>query len=336
MMSICICGGGSLGHVCAGVFASQGYTVNILSGHPEKWDKNITVTDQTGKTYKAHPAIVSSSPEKVISCSDIVLLCVPGYLIEKSLSQIKPFLKKDAIVGSIVSSTGFFFKAHDILSPDTTIFGFQRVPFIARINEYGKSASLLGYKPSVNVAIENAPDPEQLRRRLEDMFITPVILLHNFYEASLTNSNPILHTGRLYSMWGNSPLKPIDNPILFYADWTDDASKILIDMDNEFMKLVTALNIRKGIIPSLLEYYESVDAPSLTNKIRSIEAFKMIKAPMIQTEYGWIPDFNSRYFTEDFPYGLSIIKNLCVEHKLNTPTIDKVYNWGIFQITDIN
>ena len=45
-MKICICGGGSLGHVCAGVMASQkDVQLNILSGHPERWQKIITVTD---------------------------------------------------------------------------------------------------------------------------------------------------------------------------------------------------------------------------------------------------------------------------------------------------
>ena len=36
-MKICICGGGSLGHVCAGVMASQeDVELNILSGHPDR------------------------------------------------------------------------------------------------------------------------------------------------------------------------------------------------------------------------------------------------------------------------------------------------------------
>lgn len=334
MDSICICGGGSLGHVCAGVFASQGHSVNILSGHPAKWEKTIEVTDNDGKIYTAHLHRVSSLPEDVIPISNIVLLCVPGYLIEKTLRQIKPFLMEDTIVGSIVSSTGFFFKAHEILSPSTTIFGFQRVPFIARVNEYGKSASLLGYKPSVNIAVENAQDAASLRERLEKLFMTPVRLLNNFYEASLTNSNPILHTGRLYSMWGKTPVTPVEEPILFYAQWTDDASRTLIDMDNEFMALLSALHIPEGVIPSLLDYYESKDASSLTAKIRSIEAFKTIKSPMIHTPEGWLPDFNSRYFTEDFPFGLKIIRDLCKKHNIDTPTIDKVYQWGMSRLSE--
>ena len=31
---------------------------------------------------------------------------------------------------------------------------------------------------------------------------------------------------------------------------------------------------------------------------------------MIKVDGGWIPDFNSRYFTADFPYGLAILESM--------------------------
>lgn len=331
-MKICICGGGGLGHVCAGVFASQGHIVNILSGHPQQWSEKIIVKDNDGKEYSGSLNIVSDSPESVISDSDIALLCVPGYLIEETLLKIKPYLNKDIKVGAIVSSTGFFFQAHKVLDSNNCLFGFQRVPYISRVNDYGKSANLLGYKQALNVAIENCDSSQEFATELSNLFLTPVNVLNSFYEASLTNSNPILHTGRLYSMWGTHEVNPVAEQSLFYAEWTDEASQCLIDMDNEFMQLLSVLGVKQGVIPSLLDYYESSDAKSLTAKIRSIEAFKTIKSPMIQTEQGWMPDYGSRYFTEDFPFGLKFIKDLMEKHNISSPTIDKVYHWGISRI----
>ena len=43
----------------------------------------------------------------------------------------------------------------------------------------------------------------------------------------------------------------------------------------------------------------------------------------------YIPDFHSRYFTEDFPYGLAIIHRLIHEHNIPAPHIDQVYDWGM-------
>lgn len=325
-MKICICGGGSLGHVCAGVMASQeDVEMNILSGHPDRWQKTITVTDLDGKQFVAKINRISSKPEEVVAGQDIVLLCLPGYLIEKTLRDIKPFVGQ-ASVGTVVSSTGFFFFAHDILGKDAKLFGFQRVPFISRVAEYGKTANLLGYKSSLAAVLENIEDSESFRRDLERLFITPVTLLGSFYEVALSNSNPILHTGRLYSMFHGRENELFDHNILFYKEWTDEASQLLIDMDAEFFRLLEKLNVHS--LPTLLDYYESTDAASLTRKIQSIPAFQTITSPMKQVDGGWMVDFGSRYFTEDFPYGLRWIKTMVIDNNLETPNIDMVFEWG--------
>ena len=320
---ICICGGGSLGHVCAGVLSSKA-EVRILSGHPDKWARSLTVTDPDGKVFNGTLSEVSSDPSRVVSGSDIILLCVPGHLIEKTLIDIKPFIG-DAAVGSVVSSTGFFFFAHSVLGSDARLFGFQRVPYIARVSEYGRSALLLGYKSSLTVALENLP--EEFAANLQTLFDTPVSIAGGYLEVSLTNSNPILHTGRLYTMFRGREDEVFDHNILFYKEWTDEASQKLIDMDAEFFRLLDRLGVNG--IPTLLDYYESTDATSLTAKISSIEAFQAITSPMVQVEGGWKMDRTSRYFTEDFPFGLMWIKDLAVQNNIDTPVIDEVYDWGM-------
>ena len=99
-------------------------------------------------------------------------------------------------------------------------------------------------------------------------------------------------------------------------------------MDNEFQALLRKLGLKESAIPPVLEYYESHDAESLCNKIRSIAAFKGIKSPMIETTNGWIPDTHRRYFTEDFGYGLKFIYQLNIEKKLISQNINHVYKWG--------
>lgn len=330
-MKITICGGGSLGHVCAGVFASQrDVDVNIFTQQPNRWNKEITTIDNEGKIYSGKLNIVSSDPNLCIKGSDIVFLCLPGFAIERVLREIKPYLSEDTIVGSIVSSTGFFFKAHEIFGFDNTkLFGFQRVPYIARTKEYGSSAYLLGYKKELAIATENVDDVCKFKDDVAKLFLTPTKLLNNYYEASLTNSNPILHTGRLFSMWHNWCGEEYDHNILFYKEWTEEASQMIIDMDAEFMALLEKLPVDKSLIPTLLGYYESFDATSLTKKISSIEAFQTITSPMIKSEGGWVPDFSSRYFTEDFPHGLKYIVDLAKQNNVSIPIIDKVYEWGI-------
>ncbi len=319
-----------MGHVCAGVFASRPEnTVNILSGHPEKWGKEIVAKDLDGKEYRGPLNRVSNRPSEVVTDQDLILLCVPGFLIEKTLVGIKPFVG-DAMVGSVVSSTGFFFFAHSVLGEGARLFGFQRVPYISRVREYGRSAALLGYKDILAMAVENIPDKDKFRETAEALFMTPVRLLGSYYEAALTNSNPILHTGRLFTMFSGKEDFIFDHKILFYKEWTDAASQKLIGMDEEFFRLLDVLRVHG--IPTLLDYYESSDAASLTRKISSIPAFQAIESPMVEVPGGWKADFGSRYFTEDFPFGLRWIKDLAAEHGVDTPVINEVYEWGMSRI----
>lgn len=349
MKRLCICGGGNLGHVIAGfVAAQQDMEVSLLTNRPEAWSQELVITDVNGNghpstvhrppspfltspssIFRGRLKAVSSAAEEVIANADMVLLCLPGFAIHDELLKIRPWLKAGACVGSVVASTGFFFEAFSLLSKDTPLFGFQRVPFIARTTQYGKAADLKGYRKELFVAIEQTTEKEMLRQQLERMLKTPIHLLKSHYEVSLTNSNPLLHPSRLYSLWKDwKPGLVYDTVPAFYYDWTDEASEYLIAMDNEFQQLLKVLPVSPGSIPPLLTYYESSDIPSLTRKIRSIPAFAGMMAPMKPCDGGFVPDFSNRYFTEDFPYGLAIINKVMHEKGIPCPTIDRILEWG--------
>lgn len=329
-MNICICGGGNLGHVVLGVLAAQPQNrVSLLTNHPQRWADTVTVTDPNGKQYVGKIVQITNRAEDVIPHSDIVLLCLPGFAIREELEKIRPYLSATTAVGSIVSSTGFFFEAQRLLPKEQPLFGFQRVPFISRTTEYGRSAELKGYKPLLNLAIEQTADKEALCLTIEQLFHTPTQLLQSHYEASLTNSNPLLHPSRLYTLWKDwhEGIVYDKNPY-FYADWTLEAAQLYIDMDAEFQTLLRTLPVRSEAIPDVLTYYESHDAASLAHKLRTIPAFQGILSPMKEVEGGFLPDFHSRYFTEDFPFGMRFIIELAQEKGVQIPKIKEVYEWG--------
>lgn len=334
IVKICICGGGGLGHTCAAVLSSHdGVEVMLYTQHPEQWNHHFVVDDSNGKQYQGRLTKISNQAENVIPHADIVLLCLPAYLVEKTLTTIKPHLSSSTIVGSVVGNTGFFLFAHEIFSDKPVgLFAFQRVPFISRVAEYGKKALLLGYKKDLLIATENISQKQDFCNQISKLFCTPTSLVDSFYEVTLSNSNPILHTGRLYAMWRNWDGKQYANIPLFYNDWTNETSEIIIQMDKEFFGLLNKLNVSTLHLPTLLEYYEVNDAASLTQKIKSIPAFANILSPMKPLSDGWIPDFDSRYFTEDFPFGLRFIYELAHKYDVDCPIIDKVYNWGIGKI----
>jgi len=331
-MNITICGGGNLGHVCAGFLgAKEECHVSLLTTHPDRWSHRVEVIAPNGKIFGGRIETVSSVPQDVIPQADIVLICLPGYAIHDVLLIITPYIKPTTWVGTVVSSTGFFFEAMKIFPQTQPLFGFQRVPFISRIINYGHSAELKGYKNSLGVAVEQTDNKENVKMTLETLFNTPTKLLDSYYEVSLSNSNPLLHPARLYSLWKDwKPGTSYEHNPFFYADWTLEASELLIAMDKEFQTLISKLGLKKGCIPTLLDYYESYDANSLTKKLCSIPAFQGILSPMTVNMFGrFEPDFSSRYFTEDYPYGLRFIVETAEKQMVEIKKIKKVYNWGM-------
>ena len=335
MTTVCICGGGSLGHVVAGYIGAKGVDINILTRNPDNWSEELTVFTPDGNALHARPALVTDNPELAVKGAGIVLLCLPGYAIKPVLESIAPYVEKGSFVGSVFSSTGFFFEAQKVFDGNVSLWGFQRVPFIARVKEYGKSAALLGYKECYSIAVENSDDKESFRGVVETLFDRPVKLLKNHFEASFTNSNPILHPARLYSLfkdWNKEVY--YDRQFLFYEEWNELASETLVALDKELFMLLEKLPVTPGFLKPILEYYESDDIDALKRKITSIGSFKGIKTPMVETEYGWQPDLQSRYFQEDFNYGLRYIYEQAKQLHVATPTIDKIYNWGISLLSE--
>jgi hypothetical protein len=334
-MKITICGGGNLGHVVAGFLSSQEeHQVSLLTTRPEAWISEIEVVDCRGKVFHGKLDQISAKASEVINGRDLVIVCLPGFAIHDVLTEIRPFLSSETLVGTVVSSTGFFFEAMKLLPDNQPLFGFQRVPFISRIIEYGHSAELKGYKESLSVAVEQTADKESVRSLLEELFCAPTKLLDSYYEVSLSNSNPLLHTARLYSLWKDwKPGISYDSNPGFYEEWTVETSELYIAMDKEFQILLKRIGVKDGAIPPVLQYYESDDAESLTKKISSISAFKGIASPMKTNGCGkYEPDFNSRYFTEDFPYGMRFIVEVAEKYQIEIPMIQHVYNWGMEMI----
>lgn len=330
MKTICICGGGGQCHALAPLFSSKGYTVNILTSKPDIWSKEFNYRLPDGSESKAKLNEISNKPEVVIPKADVVIITVPGFAIREEIENIKPYLKKSTFVGGIFCSNGFFFEALELL-PNNPLFGFQRVPVIGYVIEKGHYGHLASFKSSIQLAVEQTSqeDKNDFIAWLGTIFPCPINLQNSYFEVSISNSNPLLHPARLYDLfidWNRSSTFT-HNP-LFYEEWTDRASQLLIEMDYELHNLIIALQLTPGCLPDILTYYESHDASSLTKKISSIEAFKGLKSPMVMTDNGLIPNFKSRYFIEDFGCGLKRYVELAHKLNISIPVMDKVYNWG--------
>ena len=170
---------------------------------------------------------------------------------------------------------------------------------------------------------------EKCAEIVSGIFDMPCRVIPNFLNLTMTPSNPILHTTRLRTLFEDwHPGVTYDSVPLFYEEWDDASSELLIACDEEVQEICRILpEFQLTDVKSLRVHYESPTVDAMTKKISSIQAFKGLTTPTVEIDGKLIPDLHSRYFTADFSYGLTIIKQIADLAGVKTPNIDATMNW---------
>lgn len=335
MKNVLILNAGNLGLACLAKFSDvDGYSVHLYSSRGSRSNVSSLVLREGEHCLDVSINPYVSDWEEALSEADIVLLTAPSYMHRAQLSQMQPYLKAGASVGALQCAGGFFWIARECLGEEVTLFGFQRPPYTARKSEDASSVAITGCKSVNHIAI-STPNPhcaQELSTDLLHLLGTEVVMC-NPVEAMLTNSNPLLHPARLYEIHTRIATVQSGYEVrpLFYEQWGDEASSLYVSMDIELQEIYSVLSKKYGKelnIKPVLDYYGVSSPQALTNKLRSIVAFKGIEAPCRGTENGYILDIESRYFTEDIPFGLMTLKQVAYMLGVETPHIDYVLHWA--------
>lgn len=328
-MRITIIGGGNIGTIMAAEAACKGHQVTIYTSNPECWQKEISVYDSDNKLlFIGNILLVTASMECAVKQADYIWITVPAFLFGNIAEKMLPYVHEGQRIGFVPGSGGAEFAFRKLMEKGCIIFGLQRVHSIARLKDYGKAVYQLGRKSVLQIGAIPSWETVDICNTMENIFDIHCVALDNYLSVTLTPSNPILHTTRLYSMFES--YKPGDiypRNFLFYEEWTDHASEALIACDKELQILCKVIPLELGAVMSLCDYYESQTVEAMTKKIRGIRAFQGLTSPMKQLDGGWVPDWESRYFTADFPFGIKIIKDFAKIFNVQTPSINNVWNW---------
>lgn len=328
-MRITIIGGGNIGTLLAGEMAYKGHSVTVCTSKPYKWNNIIDVLDdRTNVLMSGKINSVTDDLGKAVENAEIIWVTLPAHMFIEFGKKLARYITPGQVVGVIPGSGGAEFAFRSVIDKGAVLFGLQRVHSIARIEKYGKSVHMLGRKSKLEIGSVPPEKSLEISRIINTLMDIPCEALPNYLCVTLTPSNQILHTTRLYTMFRDYK-QGIFYPrnFLFYEEWTMEASEMLIACDIELQAICETIPINLEKVVSLREYYESQTADAMTQKIRGIKAFKSLTSPMVLCESGWKPDLSSRYFTSDFPYGLKIIKDLAGIFGVVSPNINAVWNW---------
>lgn len=331
-MNISIVGAGNIGTQIAVHAASQGHSVIIFTGKYNYINQNLRIIDENNKVFlQGKIQTATDNPDIAFVNADIIIITLPSFCQREFADKFEKYANVRLKLLFFPGTGGCECTFRRWINKGTTIWGVQRVPSVARLVKYGNCVKAIGYRKEMFVASIPYSCGHAACDFISDLFGIPCILLPNYLNVTLTPSNAILHTTRLYRLFKDfCSEKTYDKIPLFYEDWDIESSNLLLECDEEVQNICRILNKHFDLdyVRSLKEHYESNTAFDLKNKISSIKGFKGIETPCIKIAgNSYIPDFNSRYFRADFPYGLKILQEIGKIANVQTPYIDMIWFW---------
>ena len=329
-MKITIVGGGNIGTQFAVHCAEKSNDVVVYTSKPEIFSKHLNIVDEDGKTtHEGKIAFATSDPELAFRNADLIMVTMPSTMMKSIAEVIYAHTGWESMIGVVPGNGGSECAFRKCIDRGNVFFGIERVPAIARLVKKGKTVKSTGYREELHVSSLPIANAEKCAEMISDIFDMPCKVIPSFLNLTMTPSNPILHTTRLRTLFGDwKPGITYNTVPLFYEEWDDSSSELLISCDEEVQEICRALPVfQLDYVKSLRAHYDSPTVEAMTRKISSIQAFKGLTTPTVKVEGGLIPDLHSRYFTADFSYGLTIIKQVADFAGVSTPNSDATMNW---------
>lgn len=289
-----------------------GGSSNFYGCYFQRLDDNKTI--QSNFVYVTHDANLA------FEWADIIIITLPSFLIENFVNKITPYNPK--IILFVPGFGGKEMFSKPLLDKHITIAGLERVPYIARLSS--PQVVFASKKESIACGVMNNKS-EYICAILEELFDIPCKAVDNYLHISFTPSNPILHTARLYALFKDCTFATtFPKQIKFYGSWNDFSSQILIDLDKELEQIARYFGVE---FTTIRTHYNANSVESMTKKITSIKSLNHIDSPLKRQDSVFVIDKDSRYFIEDFPYGLCILRGFADIAEIKTPTMDRVLRW---------
>jgi hypothetical protein len=325
--NICIIGAGNIGVAAAAAISQNNqFNVTLLSSRAKDLSCPLKKIDTDSNTeILGNNIFLTDDYQDALKNCDLVIVTVPSFLIKNVIEQVSDFSIKMILFLPGYGGKEFF--CNELQKKGCIIAGLDRAPYVARLSDsYTVKASK---KKQIRLAVLKHEVSNELCKFVELLFGIPCTPIHNYLNVSFTPSNPILHTSRLYSMFKDASISTVfPRMIKFYAEWNDDSSSLLFKMDEELMQICKAfpkINLT-DVIPNSV-HYDSSTPELLTKKMRSISSLKNIDSPMKLMNNFYVIDLESRYFKEDFMFGLCNLKGFAVIANIQTPYMDNVLKW---------
>ncbi len=317
---VALLGGGHGAHCMAADLASRGFRVNMFE-IPE-FQHNLSLVFDT-RTIEIDGCIkgrytldcVTSDIQEAIDGARYILIVTPAFAHKTYAQLLKGKVNgaEQIIILYPGAFGGFLFK--NIMGDNCPVIAeANNLPYDTRLTEPGR-VTIYGFN-NVNIAFLPANRGQELFQEVKDLH--PFVRMYNdVLEAGLSIVNPAFHAGLcLFSINDieNWPKRPF---FLYEHGVTPSSVKMNMVLDNERKAIGRAFGY---------DLRPMEDFSNLPGKYTWRDLYKAIHGDISLTSISGPHDIDSRYLTEDAPYGLVPWSHIGKLANVNTTYIDAVVN----------
>lgn len=256
-VQVLLCGCGNAVHVLI-AYLAQNFsnrvesTVNVLSSHGEDLAKSlprdgcIECRTDKGTTISGKAKCISNDPAKlVIAICIIILFALPMDRHEQYLQQMKPYIAKNTMIGSMAAEGGFDLCIRNVLGPSLTekciLFSLETMPWACRIHTFGQKVQILGTKKDIDLCVRPGQQFSNVREIVQAM-IGPLPVVKGrststFLGVTLMNPNAIAHPSIECGLLRDWDGQPFEKPPLFYQNVDTFTANVMERVSDEILQV---------------------------------------------------------------------------------------------------
>ena len=330
-LSIAVLGGGHAAFAHAADLSLKGFAVrlcelpalaDVLAPVQARGGIESVPDETTGLPAGFQPLdLITDDPAAALSGAEIIFLVVPAFAQPAFAELIAPHVTPEQI---LVLSPGNFGGAY-VFAELLKAHGCPALPHLAEAQSMiyacrkggPTQIRIFGFKHGLRVAVYPATETERVVGKIQQVF-PEVVAAPNILWTWLSNPNAIIHppvtilnAGRLENTQGD---------FLFYVEGLTPAVQHIVDaLDKERMALGAALGLTLMPKPEMAHAWyghQGYEGASYPDKARN-PVYHAIKADA---------SLNSRYLTEDVPYGLTPWEDLARLVQMEMPICTSLIN----------
>ena len=320
LKKVAVMGGGNGSHAMAADLALKGLEVRLCEA-PEFKDafsttlqsQEISLVEAGGGEKKVKLALATTDFEKAVKDVDYIMMPIPATGHERFFKAIMPYLEDGQTVVSWPGNYASLYFAHMLkeagVKKNITLAEGHTLPWGCR-REGGRVRIFVDAWKLLLAALPSK-DTELVVKELKDFY--PVTAGASVLETSLNNLNPIVHpVGTILNAGAVDNLK--DDFHLYRDGTTKSISTAIKAVFEEVSRVGEVVGVK------MLAY------PEETFWLKSTIMSHYFKTPLdMESTVAGISgpsSMNSRYITEDIPYGLVPVAGLAYSYGVDIPIID--------------